>query len=1488
MKHLIKKIRRNAKSVGSSRTREPSPTTTEPALETQAGGMSDQEPPTSTVPPESDQEAPIRGIEELPNSPMTYEQVSEWLEQGSSVVRDPSETTPTLPSLNDTFSVVIRGIKLARAVYSNDEEWGQLLNDAHVHAHDIQSRIDKLASQQGPTQDGILDKAMESYIGVIREIVAVAKDAMTQAGGRQSSARYFAKITVSPLQIHLLRSKEEAAFRMYMGALSRPMVTKIDELADIAGRMRQDIVQIDPITIALGKGEEHEALGYALQYAYGTDLERCEPGTRIEVLSRIRQWGKDIKSEPMFWLRDAAGTGKSTIAVTIAAEWEREGRLAGRFFFSPNIALNKRIKYFCRTVAADIACHFPDLKEQIETKLKESPSMESRMDFALQFRQTIIEPLARRKTKETAILVIDALDNCDLDDRAYFLKTILFQLPMVPRLRILITSREIQDIVDVMNSSSLVCGQGIQLLNVNNPPQDDIAMYVHSKLHNYSLEDRQLVIDHAKGLFIWAATFCRTLLQTRLGARLLANLSHEAVTGSIDQLYLNVLKQALIDDGAGKASLRQVIQVIISAFQPVSTNTIISLLPAVHQIDELVQNLASVIKDGDPDRPLKVLHPTFREFIASNENRANGFLIHIDPSHSLVGQACLDVLEDSLRFDMLDLSREVKHLIPRNSDIKELEERIQKCTSPVVRYASSYWAHHVVASEDSWQDWAKIARFFQSHLYHWIEFMSWRGMLGYCLQALSRLSYRVRQEASITGSKVVIDKLFVQHAYLLVLRNHSLIQEAAFHTYTIPAALAPQGSPLSNVVGATSGFPLLKTITAAPVFWETQRRLSWEEDDINIVKVSPDGTRVVTVGMSAAVQLWDLYTGEVVGVPLKATYQYRTVIDADFSATPTRTGRQVWFYRVPHDLRTHGPYRTVRFSPTKPYIAVAAGRMDGYNITESYTRMYDLATGKLYDDFLTLDPPSTYFEFSPDGERSVHIGNFDDKRASKASYITIVDMVNLEQLIQIETAPIEIPTIRYSSDSTRVAIASRRREQPSALILLDGKTGEQVTMADVDEPPSHAVAFMPHSPQMVTIPRGTSTIELWDSRNGMKVWSVTSDCAYFHRVWVSADGQRIAAISNDQKIKVWDVNTLQELPSLLQGYVGVVGWQVVLTPDWNVLLNQRGLREVRIFDLGGQKEERRIDLWNGASNPPQRRTLVDTSSGDYIGDFKVTPDEKELVYTRRDGCAIFISLKSDLKLPKALQDEDPETFGGTITFNLDGSLIAISRGKCTQVWEYHSGKSLWKSTELDIENKFALSADGTTIAVYPSSTVQVFNLADNEEIGSIRARSLRHLDIQPGGNLLAITVIENFVMPDHQFLELWDWRSRGQKPMAQIKMPHESWNPWDRPRFSSDGKFVVIKSLVWAIDGNALIRVISDTIPPSLRDYPSFLTHRKGWIHAAFPYGPVLPLPPNFKAILDDKFRMKDVIARKNVIVLVDDYDMPTWIDLSAFVGSFD
>ena len=470
------------------------------------------------------------------------------------------------------------------------------------------------------------------------------------------------------------------------------------------------------------------------------------------MLTRIRQWSEDANSQPIFWLKDAAGTGKSTVAATIAAEWEQSGRLAGRFFFSPNIALNKRIKYFCRTVAADIACRFPEMRRYIEDKLIESPPMESRMDFALQLGQTVFEPLAQRKKPETVILVIDALDNCDVDDREYLVKTLLTQVPTIDRLKLLITSRPFQDLMDHLDRSVLVCGQGVQLLDANNPPQDDIAIYVHSKLQTYSPEDRQRVIDHSKGLFVWAATFCRTLLHTRLGARLLSNLAHETVTGSIDQLYLDVLKQALLKKSS-KESLKQVLQVVIAAFQPVSINTIISLLPAVERVDDLVQDLASVVKDGHPDRPLKVLHPTFREFIASNEDRANGFLIHIDPSHSLLGQACLHVIEYSLKFDMLGLSSQGR-LIPRNTDVENLDDMIEGRTSTVVRYATSYWAHHVAASGSSWQDWAGVARFFQSHLYHWIEFMSWRGMLGYCLQALSRLNNMVRGDVAIGDAEV--------------------------------------------------------------------------------------------------------------------------------------------------------------------------------------------------------------------------------------------------------------------------------------------------------------------------------------------------------------------------------------------------------------------------------------------------------------------------------------------------------------------------------------------------------------------------------------------------------------------------------------------------------------------------------------------------------------------------------------------------------------
>jgi len=53
----------------------------------------------------------------------------------------------------------------------------------------------------------------------------------------------------------------------------------------------------------------------------------CLRGTRESVLNEIGLWIKDFSKSPVFWLNGLAGTGKSTIAQTVAERVFADGHL---------------------------------------------------------------------------------------------------------------------------------------------------------------------------------------------------------------------------------------------------------------------------------------------------------------------------------------------------------------------------------------------------------------------------------------------------------------------------------------------------------------------------------------------------------------------------------------------------------------------------------------------------------------------------------------------------------------------------------------------------------------------------------------------------------------------------------------------------------------------------------------------------------------------------------------------------------------------------------------------------------------------------------------------------------------------------------------------------------------------------------------------------------------------------------------------------------
>ncbi|KAF8533478.1 hypothetical protein BDD12DRAFT_946368 [Trichophaea hybrida] len=65
----------------------------------------------------------------------------------------------------------------------------------------------------------------------------------------------------------------------------------------------------------------------------------CLRDTRVDLVEQIKTWSKDSHGPYIFWLNGIAGTGKSTIARTVANAWHKENRLGASFFFSKGRAI---------------------------------------------------------------------------------------------------------------------------------------------------------------------------------------------------------------------------------------------------------------------------------------------------------------------------------------------------------------------------------------------------------------------------------------------------------------------------------------------------------------------------------------------------------------------------------------------------------------------------------------------------------------------------------------------------------------------------------------------------------------------------------------------------------------------------------------------------------------------------------------------------------------------------------------------------------------------------------------------------------------------------------------------------------------------------------------------------------------------------------------------------------------------------------------------
>jgi len=91
----------------------------------------------------------------------------------------------------------------------------------------------------------------------------------------------------------------------------------------------------------------------------------CLPDTRVDLLQTIYKWTDGQDERRLFWLNGLAGTGKSTIARTVARNYFEPKRLGASFFFSRGGGDVGHAGKFCTTVAVQLAENIPILRRYI-------------------------------------------------------------------------------------------------------------------------------------------------------------------------------------------------------------------------------------------------------------------------------------------------------------------------------------------------------------------------------------------------------------------------------------------------------------------------------------------------------------------------------------------------------------------------------------------------------------------------------------------------------------------------------------------------------------------------------------------------------------------------------------------------------------------------------------------------------------------------------------------------------------------------------------------------------------------------------------------------------------------------------------------------------------------------------------------------------------------------------------------------------------------
>jgi len=460
-------------------------------------------------------------------------------------------------------------------------------------------------------------------------------------------------------------------------------------------------------------------------------------------------------------LNGLAGTGKTTIAQTIAERVFAGGQLGASFFCSRDFEDRSSLQHIFPTLAVQLARKYPEVRSIIVPLVRSDPGI-TQESLYNQMNKLIVRPL--RECAISTVIIIDALDECQDDEPASAILSVLGQfVSQIPKVKFFLTGRPEPRIQAGFRLALLAEVTDVFILHHVEPSlvNSDILLFLKQSFldlacHQHGLdgwptkEQLDLLCERAAGFFVYAVATVKfvnyknnspkeqleRLLQTPQSTVYEGKTKFKPNT-TLDSLYMSILQDAFGDDDLEDDQIgRSVLGAVVLVTNPLSPSSIATILGfgTVGIFRRLSSVHSLLILQEDVDSPVRPFHKSFPDFIV-DPARCTNKRFHISPPihHSELLLGCLRLMNQLLEKNMCKLPDTVA-----NPEVNDLNERTKQYLNITLQYACKSWYKHLIDGQTIHRSTiiSALHCFLEKKFLFWLEVLSVLGAAREAIDAL--------------------------------------------------------------------------------------------------------------------------------------------------------------------------------------------------------------------------------------------------------------------------------------------------------------------------------------------------------------------------------------------------------------------------------------------------------------------------------------------------------------------------------------------------------------------------------------------------------------------------------------------------------------------------------------------------------------------------------------------------------------------------------